>query len=50
MAHNADHLHAKIILVVTVYSDRYRLPLPLQPPGSSVPVFITKVVQDVKLI
>ena len=32
-------------------NDRYKLPLPsLLPPGISVPVFITTVAQDVKLI
>ena len=51
MAHNAAHLNAKIILVVTVYSVRYIGSLsPLLPPGISVLVLITKVVQDVKLI
>ena len=44
------HLNAEIILVVTVCSVRYRLPLPVLPPGISVPVFVTKVAQDVKLI
>ena len=30
--------------------DIHQLPLPLLPPGISVPVFVTKVAQDVKLI
>ena len=62
MAHNVANLNAKIILVVTVYSVRYifkifkyiliyyRLLLPSLPPGISVPVFTTKMSQDVKLI
>ena len=51
MAHNAAHLNAEIILVVTVHSVRYTwAPSHLLPPRISVPIFFTKVAQDVKLI
>ena len=53
MAHNVANLNAKIILVVTVYSVRY-IYLNTYTIGSSsppyLPVFITKMSQDVKLI
>ena len=51
MAHIAAHLNAGIILVVTVLRVIYFSSLsPLLPPEVSVPVFIAKVAQDVKLI
>ena len=48
MAHKAARLNAKIIIVVTVSFDKG--PPPPPPLGISVPVFITKVAQNVKLI
>ena len=51
MAYIDAHFNLEIILVVTVYSVRYKLPLPSNPRlGFPSPVFTTKVTQDVKLI